>query len=218
MNQNKETTEFWRGFFHPPKDCAQTPFWFLNGEVDGEVYAAQMDEMARKGVWQAMPHPRYGMDRREYLTEHYFEAFEKMAENAREKGYRIHLYDEFNWSSGNAGGRITAQAKNCALGIAMGAGRTDGTFRYEGWEEGFMGWGRMEGILAAGYAPYRSETEIDFSRCRFTADYTCEDGRFCMETEPGDWMAFVIYTVRTIHPSPLRQGNGGIVDLSLIHI
>ena len=212
MNQNKETTEFWRGFFHPPKDCAQTPFWFLNGEVDGEVYAAQMDEMARKGVWQAMPHPRYGMDRREYLTEHYFEAFEKMAENAREKGYRIHLYDEFNWSSGNAGGRITAQAKNCALGIAMGAGRTDGTFRYEGWEEGFMGWGRMEGILAAGYAPYRSETEIDFSRCRFTADYTCEDGRFCMETEPGDWMAFVIYTVRTIHPSPLRQGNGGIVD------
>ena len=51
MNQNKETTEFWRGFFHPPKDCAQTPFWFLNGEVDGEVYAAQMDEMARKGVW-----------------------------------------------------------------------------------------------------------------------------------------------------------------------
>ena len=43
MNQNKETTEFWRGFFHPPKDCAQTPFWFLNGEVDGEVYAAQMD-------------------------------------------------------------------------------------------------------------------------------------------------------------------------------
>ena len=75
MSRKREISEFWRGFFQPPKDCAQAPFWFLNGEVDGEVYAAQMDEMARKGVWQAMPHPRYGMDRREYLTEHYFEAF-----------------------------------------------------------------------------------------------------------------------------------------------
>lgn len=212
MSQSKEMTGFWNGFFNPPRDCAQAPFWFLNGEVDGEVYAAQMDEMARKGVWQAMPHPRYGMDRREYLTEHYFDAFRRMVENAREKGYRIHLYDEFNWSSGNAGGRITERAGDCALGIAIGAGRTDGVFCYEGWEEGFQGWGRMEDILIAGYAPWRSETEIEFSRCRLTADYTCEDGRFRMETEPGDWMAFVIYTVRTIHPSPLRQGNGGIVD------
>ncbi len=212
MSRNKEMTGFWNGFFDPPRDCAQAPFWFLNGEVDGELYASQMDEMARKGVWQAMPHPRYGMDRRDYLTEHYFGAFRRMAENAREKGYRIHLYDEFNWSSGNAGGRMTAQTQDCALGIAIGAGRTEGTFQYEGWEEGFMGWGRMEDILTAGYAPWRSETEIDFSRCRFTEDYTCEDGCFRMETEPGDWMAFVIYTVRTIHPSPLRQGNGGIVD------
>ena len=207
-----EIAAFWKGFFNPPKDCAQTPFWFLNGEVDGEVYASQMDEMAEKGVCQAMPHPRFGMDRREYLTEHYFNAFRRMAENAREKGYRIHLYDEFNWSSGNAGGRLTEDRRNCALGIAIGTARTDGLFCFDRWEEGFLGWGKKEEILMVGYAPYRSEHELDFEHCRFRTDYSCEGNRFRMELEPGDWTAFVIYTVRTEHPSPLRQGNGSVVD------
>ena len=208
----REAAAFWEGFYNPPRDCAQTPFWFLNGEVDGEIYAAQMEEMARKGVFQAMPHPRYGMDRREYLTERYFDAFRQMAEQAREKGYRIHLYDEFNWSSGNAGGRLTKERENCALGIAIGTGRTSGNFTFDRWEEGFMGWGKKEDILVAGYAPYRSEKELDFDHCRLVEDYSCQDGALRMEIEPGDWTAFVIYTVRTRHPSPLRQGNGGIVD------
>lgn len=212
VSAKSESAAFWEGFFNPPGDCAQTPFWFLNGEVDGEIYASQMEEMARKGVFQAMPHPRYGMDRQEYLTERYFDAFRQMAEQAREKGYRIHLYDEFNWSSGNAGGRLTKERENCALGIAIGTGRTGGSFTYSRWEEGFMGWGKMEDILIAGYAPYRSEEELDFGHCRLVEDYSCKDGVFHMEIEPGDWTAFVIYTVRTRHPSPLRQGNGGIVD------
>jgi len=207
-----DAAAFWKGFFNPPRDCAQTPFWFLNGEVDGEIYASQMEEMARKGVFQAMPHPRFGMDRREYLTERYFDAFRQMAEQAREKGYFIHLYDEFNWSSGNAGGRLTKERENCALGIAIGIGRADGSFVYDRWEEGFLGWGKKEDILVAGYAPYRSEEELDFEHCRLVEDYSCRDGVFRMEMEPGDWTAFVIYTVRTRHPSALRQGNGGIVD------
>lgn len=207
-----DAAAFWKGFFNPPRDCAQTPFWFLNGEVDGEIYASQMEEMARKGVFQAMPHPRYGMDRREYLTERYFEAFRQMAGQAQDKGYRIHLYDEFNWSSGNAGGRLTKERQDCALGIAIGTGRTSGIFEYSRWEEGFGGWGKREDILIAGYAPYRSEEELDFGQCRLVEDFCCRDGVLRMEVEPGDWTAFVIYTVRTRHPSPLRQGNGGIVD------
>lgn len=208
MNAEK----FWSRFEQPPRNCAQSPFWFLNGEVNGGTYVEQINEMAEKGVFQAMPHPRFGMDRREYLTEHYFEAFQKMAENAQKKGYQINLYDEFNWSSGNAGGRLTQEPKNCALGIAIGYGHVSQQFSYDQWEEGFMGWAKREEILLAGYAPYHSDTEIDLEQCCFSNDYMLKDNLFQMALPEGDWLAFVIYAVRTRHPSPLRQGNGAIVD------
>lgn len=204
--------KFWKGFQHPPKDCSQSPFWFLNGEVDGGIYSAQMDKMADQGVCQAMPHPRFGMDRREYLTEHYFQEFQKMAENAREKGYLINLYDEFNWSSGNAGGQLTENPKNCALGIAVGYARASHRFTYDRWEDGFMGWAKKEDVLLVGYAPFHSETEICLDECTYSKDYTLKENVLQLSLPEGDWLAFVIYTVRTQHPSPLRQGNGSIVD------
>ena len=62
-------------FLAPPAGCTQIPFWFLNGPVDGAEYARQLVEMASHGVKQAMPHPRFGMDRRDYLTDKYWAAF-----------------------------------------------------------------------------------------------------------------------------------------------
>jgi hypothetical protein len=51
------------GFRTPDRSCSQIPFWFLNGPVDGKEWARQIEEMAAHGVYQAMPHPRYGMDK-----------------------------------------------------------------------------------------------------------------------------------------------------------
>src|SRR5512140_3869701 len=53
----------------PPKSCTQLPFWFWNGNLDPAEFRWQLREMAHKGVYAAMPHPRFGMDRREYLEE-----------------------------------------------------------------------------------------------------------------------------------------------------
>lgn len=206
---------FWRGFRNPPRICAQSPFWFLNDVVDGGIYASQVEEMAKKGIMQVMPHPRYGMDRREYLTPHYLDAFQRMVERADQLGMAVNLYDDFNWSSGQCGGQLTADRHLCALGLAMNCahvsrGSTD--VHFESWTEGFGGWAQFEDILLVGWAPFVSETELDFEKMVLTEDWCLEDGRLSISVPAGDYTVFVIYTVRTIHVSPLREGNGGIID------
>ena len=49
-----------------------------------------------------------------------------MVERADELGMAVNLYDDFNWSSGQCGGRVTADRHLCALGIAMNSARVSG--------------------------------------------------------------------------------------------
>lgn len=91
----------------PADDCTQAPFWFWNGPMDAEELARQLREMAARGVRAAMPHPRFGMDRRDYLEGPYWRAFRAVLDQAERIGSKIILYDEYNWPSGGAGGRVT---------------------------------------------------------------------------------------------------------------
>ncbi len=54
-----------------------------------------------------MPHPRFGMDRRQYLEPPYWRAMAATLDEAEKLGMQIWLYDEYNWPSGGAGGRVT---------------------------------------------------------------------------------------------------------------
>lgn len=206
--------EFWNGFLKPPRICSQSPFWFLNDRVDGEVYEAQVRAMAEKGVRQVMPHPRYGMDRREYLTERYMEAFARLVETADELGMGVNLYDDFNWSSGQCGGRITADRAMCAMGIAMQRRHVQGgRVSFSDPCGDFCGWARLDGVLLCGYAPYVSDSTIDFSGMTAADRPAFEaDGTVSFDLPEGDWWAYAVYSLRTVHESPLREGNGGIID------
>jgi len=95
------------GFNQPRRDCSQVPFWFWNGSLDPEEFRAQLREMARQGVYAAMPHPRFGMDRREYLEEPFWRAMAAALDEADKLGMQLWLYDDYNWPSGGAGGRVT---------------------------------------------------------------------------------------------------------------
>lgn len=90
-----------------PRECTQVPFWFWNGPLDPEQFRWQLREMADKGVYAAMPHPRFGMDRRQYLEEPFWRAMAATIDEAKKLGMEIWLYDEYNWPSGGAGGRVT---------------------------------------------------------------------------------------------------------------
>ncbi len=205
--------DLFRGFAQPADAFTQIPFWFLNGPVDGKEWARQIEEMARHGVRQAMPHPRFGMDRRDYLTDRYWEAFSCLVDKAQEIGFTLHLYDEYNWSSGPAGGRVTALRENCALGLGMRSRRALGPTQVclGGWEEGLFGWGRQEEFLSVVLAPWEGE-ELDLARAQTLAVPPPEQETVSVSVPPGTWEVMVFYTLRTLHPSPLRMGNGGLID------
>lgn len=100
----EEILRLWR---EPPAVCSQSPFWFWNGPLDPNTMREQVRMMADKGVRAAMPHPRFGMDRRLYLEEPFWKAMDAAIDEARKTGSAIWLYDEYNWPSGGAGGRVT---------------------------------------------------------------------------------------------------------------
>ena len=204
---------FWDGLQNIPDSMTQCPFWFWNDVLDADLYCSQIDEMARQGVRQAMPHPRYGMDRRAYLTDEYFAAVRKLVQHAREQGFTLYLYDEFNWSSGQAGGQITAERKNCALGICINKTRVSSsqTVRFDDWQQD-LDWCSIEDVLLAGYAPFVTDTEIAMDRQVLVPDAVYDGESLEFSVPDGDWMAYAVFTVRTRDDSPLREGNGGIVD------
>ncbi len=100
----EEILRLWR---KPPEVCSQAPFWFWNGSLDPNTMREQIRMMAEKGVHAALPHPRFGMDRRLYLEEPFWKAMDATIDEARRVGSSIWLYDEYNWPSGSAGGRVT---------------------------------------------------------------------------------------------------------------
>ncbi len=199
-----------QSFKNPPDDCSQIPFWFLNGKVDGAEYCRQIDEMAEKGVMQAMPHPRFGMDRRDYLAPTYWKAMSQLLRHASENNFLIHLYDEYNWSSGPAGGKVTEKRENCALGIAMRSSKVKGPAEVaiRNLDDGFCGWGKAEKILISGIFKDSPDKTIFLKDTKHDAS----KNEVVLKIPSGNWTAFTVYTLRTFHPSPLVMGNGGIID------
>ncbi len=100
----EEILQLWR---EPPGVCTQAPFWFWNGPLDPNTTRRQIRMMADKGVHAALPHPRFGMDRRLYLEEPFWAAMDATIDEVQKTGSSIWLYDEYNWPSGGAGGRVT---------------------------------------------------------------------------------------------------------------
>jgi len=202
------------GFRAPDKSCSQIPFWFLNGPVDGKEWARQIGEMAARGVYQAMPHPRYGMDKRDYLTDKYWKAFSRLVHKAAKTGFTLHLYDEFNWSSGPAGGRVTARRENCALALGMREQTAQGPARlvFDEWTEGLHGMAVPERYTGLAIVPAGEKNEINIKKCRWLPIPRGPVSRLAVKIPAGKWRVMVFYMLRTIPPSPLRMGVGGIIN------
>ena len=94
-------------FKNPPKKYSAVPFWFWNDVLDEETIAFQLDEMYDKGIYECIIHARKGLET-EYLSDAWFDRIRFAAGRAREKGMKLWIYDEDNWPSGYAGGRVIA--------------------------------------------------------------------------------------------------------------
>ena len=212
--------QLYQGFRHPPRSCTQIPFWFLNGKVDGHEYARQIEEMASQGVLQAMPHPRYGMDRRDYLTDRFWSAMEQLLRKASETDFAIHLYDEFNWSSGPAGGRVTAHVPYRSLGISLRARTVTGPARvtFDDCDDRplridmLTNFSQREDYLRVLLVPVTEDDTLDFRAATELPVPSPEDAEVVIDVPSGKFEAIVLFTVRSSHPSPIAPGCGGLID------
>ncbi|MBI4556688.1 MAG: hypothetical protein HY706_03825, partial [Candidatus Hydrogenedentes bacterium] len=93
-------------FKNPPMGCRPAPFWFWNDRLDSARVVEQFDRLIDAGMGGAVLHARHGLDPKEYLDERWFAAVEAVVKRAKERSVYVWLYDELNWPSGTAGGRI----------------------------------------------------------------------------------------------------------------
>jgi hypothetical protein len=100
------------GEFRAPK-VGLAPFWFWNGDMRPDEMERQLRAMKEVGINSVVFHPRSGLggdfghgEMEYYLSETYFDRFKSALEICRRLGLKVILYDEYNWPSGQAGGRV----------------------------------------------------------------------------------------------------------------
>jgi hypothetical protein len=81
------------------------PWWAWTGGLEPELRRAQLRLMHEQGLREFFVFPIYGIEV-EYLSEAYFAAIEAVLADCRALGMRAWIYDEHNWPSGTAGGRV----------------------------------------------------------------------------------------------------------------
>ncbi len=83
------------------------PFWFVNGGMDYDEMAYQLEEYKRQGIPGIFFHARFGvLNTIGYLTDDWFDRVRFTVEKAEELGLQIWVYDEYNWPSGTAGQQL----------------------------------------------------------------------------------------------------------------
>jgi hypothetical protein len=92
-------------FRQVPEETSVVPFWFWNKDLRKTELKLQLVEMKSQGVLEAMIHARRGLEI-EYLSEEWFDRVEFTLQESRKMGLKMWVYDEDNWPSGYAGGRV----------------------------------------------------------------------------------------------------------------
>ena len=81
------------------------PFWFWNDTLNADEIRWQVAEMADKGVRGFFIHSRQGLGQ-PYLSDSFFAMVDVAIAAAKEHGMWVHLYDEYPYPSGVAGGEV----------------------------------------------------------------------------------------------------------------
>ncbi|MBT3289136.1 MAG: hypothetical protein HN380_17455, partial [Victivallales bacterium] len=81
------------------------PFWFWNDRLSADEIRWQIQEMAQAGVRGFYIHSRQGLDQ-PYLSDAFMDLVEVAFDEARRHGMAPHLYDEYPYPSGVAGGEV----------------------------------------------------------------------------------------------------------------
>ena len=88
------------------------PFVIPSGRPTADEVRGIVDNLQSAGFDQFMVYPSTGVDY-EYLGEAFFAMMGTFVDEAAKRGMKLWLYDEFNWPSGTARGRVPAENEAC---------------------------------------------------------------------------------------------------------
>ncbi|MHC4871294.1 MAG: hypothetical protein ACYTFY_05570 [Planctomycetota bacterium] len=84
------------------------PFWFWNGDIEESEMRWQIAQMSEQGIKGFYIHSRQGL-KRPYLAEAFMKLASVAVDTAAEYGMTAHLYDEYPYPSGIAGGEVVQE-------------------------------------------------------------------------------------------------------------
>ena len=196
-----------REFQDPSEEYGAIPWWCWTGDIAEDELERQMRAMQEQGLSQFFIFP-YGPQDVKYLSEEWFDRVGFVVEKAQELGMRAWIYDEWDWPSGIAGGKVTEHREYRARTLA----EFDVTSSAPGCVEidvplAAMKAARLERVLAA---PLRDGTPDIDQGIDLTGDVALgADGKVAWEAPDADWMlmALVSFTPDT------QTFQGHYVDL-----
>lgn len=105
MVKRSKIEKLFLDFASPSPDYSPAPFFFLNLEMDQKIVREVLGELVKKGVRGAVLHPRTGLKIR-FASSEFWRRLRAIVKEAKELGMVIWLYDDYNWPSGTAAGRV----------------------------------------------------------------------------------------------------------------
>lgn len=107
------------------------PMGAITGKPDLELITYTLKMFKKAGIEQYLIYPRSGCEL-EYLEDEWFDCCRNIVETAEKLGYKaIWLYDEFNWPSGQCGGKTMQHSKDFQLKTLHAKRNQDGTKSFE---------------------------------------------------------------------------------------
>jgi hypothetical protein len=106
----KDGTRFLNGWFDPPAEFSQAPFWFLNDKLSEAEIVRQLDDFRAHGVYGFVIHPRAGLPRSiGWMSDRMIHFMRVAIDHAIKRGMWVVLYDEGMYPSGSSCGQVVAE-------------------------------------------------------------------------------------------------------------
>ncbi len=93
------------GFQKPSAEFRPVTMWFWNDDLRKEEITFQLEQFKQQGVCEVFVNAVWGINV-DYLSDEYFAYVQHAVAECKRLGLKYWIYDEFNWPSGNAGGKL----------------------------------------------------------------------------------------------------------------
>ncbi len=95
-----------KAFMNPPKQYYPTPFWHMNGDLTDEGIIQQMTDASFKAKFNGVAILPVKNTKPDFLSDDYFGKINIILETAKKLGGEVILYDDIDFPSGTAGGKL----------------------------------------------------------------------------------------------------------------